>query len=706
MNSITSRASFLLLFLILLLISSQSYALELQDTPPPSNETGTVSLPPEAFSISDGYSKVFDGKLSAHPSVELSPTYLLPGDSISVSYQKANFSTKYVGENKVITISGLSLSGNGSEHYVLSDPAMTLTASGEILPILPNVQGNATLKAGGDPYDLSELISGYAKGALLFDIEGDCAGATISSSVLTPGSKAAQFRLKVTILEKDLNRDGVLEYAPGSGSIDVIIEGKDGNSDKPTPLPPPTLPEQPPDEDDSSTSPDGKPTVPEEKQKPQATLSLRGTRTMPYGSTRSLSTLGGSGTGAVHYEVSNLTGAATVDQAGTLTATKAGTISILAKKEGDTNYLPTESEATIFEITPVSLTISAGNLQATVNDSLPSPASAGYTVSGLVGTDQLAANPVLSYASSPNMSQEGSVEILIQGAAVPPGGNYSPTIQYRSGNLTIYPLATFPIHVSSCQNGTITANASTAAYGTVITVTQQGAKGYVLKSISAVTKSGRSISLSKKGDSQYTFPMPKEAITLSAVFENETLPFSDVTERDWFYEDVRYIHQSGLMNGTTETRFDPNTHTTRSMVVTILHRMEGAPPATKPTAFLDVPNTAYYAVPIAWGSENGIVTGTSPTLFSPEAPVTREQFATILYRYGKLNGYDMTPRVDLGKFQDSAHIESYAKEALSWCHAVGLLNGITETTLDPNGLAERAQIAAIFHRFCTRLNPS
>lgn len=724
MNSIVSRVSLLLFLSAWLLFSYHLSALGLDDMGKPTDETMTISLPAEAFSVPDVYSKVFDGKTTAHPTVEISPDYLLPGDAITVSYEKAAFSEKYVGDDKQITVSGLSLSGENSQHYILSDPTMTVTSNnGQILPITLDIQKNATLKAGGDPFDLSNLITGCQQDLVLFEIEGDCAGSVLCDCILTPGPTEANFQLKVKIHGQDFNEDGILEYADGSGFIDILIEAPKNPSDETHPAIPPTEPE-PPSNGDTSTTPPTKPTPPEGntstpsdnettsstgKREQQSTLSLRGTKTMPYGASRSLATIGGSGQGAVHYHVSNLTGAATLDRNNVLTATKAGTISIMIEKEGDSNYLPTQSEPTTFEIEPVSLTITAGNLYATVGDSIPSPFLAGYTVSGLVGNDQLTTKPTLSYALPPNMSQEGEVEILAQGAVVPLDGNYSSKIQYKLGSLTIQPMDAFPIYLSDCPNGTITASPRSATKGTLVTVTYQGSKGYVLKSLFASTKDGRPLSLSQKGDSSRTFIMPNGAVTLSAVFqkaENQLLPFSDVKESDWFYEAVRYNLQSGLMNGTSEQRFEPNAHTTRAMLVTILHRMEGSPSATGASPFSDVPKTAYYAAPIAWANKYGIVTGTSPTRFSPEDRVTREQFATILYRYAKANEYDMVPRVDLGKFKDAAQIQPYAKEALSWCNAVGLLNGTTQTTLDPSGLAERAQVAAIFYRFCTKLNPS
>lgn len=178
----------------------------------------------------------------------------------------------------------------------------------------------------------------------------------------------------------------------------------------------------------------------------------------------------------------------------------------------------------------------------------------------------------------------------------------------------------------------------------------------------------------------------------------EGLPFTDVTPGDWFYDAVRYVYGKNIMQGVRADAFDPYTESSRAMTVTILHRLEGSP-AAPPAGFADVDSGAYYAGPVAWASESGIVTGFSPERFRPGDPITREQLAAILYRYADWKGLDVSRRGDLGIFPDRSELSPYALGAMSWAVAEGLINGINGN-LEPDGRASRAQTAAILQRFC------
>lgn len=179
------------------------------------------------------------------------------------------------------------------------------------------------------------------------------------------------------------------------------------------------------------------------------------------------------------------------------------------------------------------------------------------------------------------------------------------------------------------------------------------------------------------------------------------LPFSDVNERDWFHGAVGYVYARGMMRGLTENRFAPYDVTDRAMIVTILHRLEESP-AALPAGFTDVGQGQYYAGPVAWASASGVVTGYEDATFRPAAAVTREQLAAILYRYAGYKGLDVSARGDLGQFSDAWAVSLYAADAMSWAVASGLING-TDGRLDPGGAASRAQVAAIFQRFCVNL---
>lgn len=178
------------------------------------------------------------------------------------------------------------------------------------------------------------------------------------------------------------------------------------------------------------------------------------------------------------------------------------------------------------------------------------------------------------------------------------------------------------------------------------------------------------------------------------------LPFGDVKTADWFYNDVKYVYEKGMMAGTAADVFAPNATTTRAMIVTILYRLEGSPAVTGTSSFVDVPAGQWYTDAVNWAAANQIVKGTSATTFAPNDSITREQMAAILYRYAQYKGYDVTKNADLSGYSDNGQVSAYAKDALAWANAAKLINGVTNTTLAPQGNATRAQVSAILHRFC------
>lgn len=176
------------------------------------------------------------------------------------------------------------------------------------------------------------------------------------------------------------------------------------------------------------------------------------------------------------------------------------------------------------------------------------------------------------------------------------------------------------------------------------------------------------------------------------------LPFTDVSTSDWFYSDVMFVYENGLFSGTDSRSFSPNASMTRAMLVTVLYRLEGEPTVTGRSSFTDVRSGAYYEKAVIWAAANGIVTGTDSTSFSPDAKVTREQLATILYRYAQYRKLDTDASAKLNSFTDADSVSAYASEALGWAVSEGLINGASGKLM-PKGDATRAQVAAILHRF-------
>ena len=176
-------------------------------------------------------------------------------------------------------------------------------------------------------------------------------------------------------------------------------------------------------------------------------------------------------------------------------------------------------------------------------------------------------------------------------------------------------------------------------------------------------------------------------------------PFTDVSEKDWFYGDVMFVYENGLMLGTSKTLFSPHGTATRGMMATILWRMEGSPAPKGKNSFTDVEAGKWYADAITWTAENGIFAGYGKDKFGPDDPITREQLAAIFYRYADYKGYDLTVKGNLDKFKDADKITDYAKTAMQWAVGSSLVKGKSGNLLDPQGTATRAEIAAMLHRF-------
>ena len=182
-------------------------------------------------------------------------------------------------------------------------------------------------------------------------------------------------------------------------------------------------------------------------------------------------------------------------------------------------------------------------------------------------------------------------------------------------------------------------------------------------------------------------------------------PFTDVSEKDWFYNDAMFVYKNGLMLGTSKTLFSPHGTVTRGMMATILWRMEGSLAPKGENSFTDVEAGRWYADAITWTAENGIFAGYNKDKFGPDDPITREQLTAIFYRYADYKGYKLTVTGNLDKFEDADKITDYAKTVMQWAVGNGLIKGKAETLLDPQGTATRAEIAAMLHRFIEKVKP-
>ena len=179
----------------------------------------------------------------------------------------------------------------------------------------------------------------------------------------------------------------------------------------------------------------------------------------------------------------------------------------------------------------------------------------------------------------------------------------------------------------------------------------------------------------------------------------DSMRFDDVSKGDWFYKDVEYVYNEGIMDGVSKREFAPNETLTRAMIVKILYRIEGEPAGHRSSDFNDVESGRWYTGAVAWAAEKEIVKGYGNGKFGPNDPVTREQLAAILYRYTQYKGWSTTTASgNLDGFKDAASVSSYAVDAMNWAVDEGLLKG-ANNKLSPKSNATRAQVAAIIHRY-------
>lgn len=302
-----------------------------------------------------------------------------------------------------------------------------------------------------------------------------------------------------------------------------------------------------------------------------------------------------------------------------------------------------------------------------------------------------------------NTEKDITVKINGDNIVVPAKGDVTYTYEKE-----VVSVKTYDIDIEAI-NGSVTASHKFAAKGATVTLTPVAKDGYKLDSINVCPNAdgGDELELKALANGTFSFKMPACDVTVHASFvpekEDVTLPFKDVDTDDWFYGDVAFVYENGIMSGMATDTFAPQTTTTRGMIVCMLHRMEGEVAPSGSNNFTDVTPGAYYENAITWASENGIVNGYSDTAFGPNDAITREQMAAILYRYAQYKNMDVSigESTNILSYTDAQDVSSYAMKPMQWAVGSGLIGGMTKDTLVPQGQATRAQVAAIFHRFCT-----
>ena len=394
------------------------------------------------------------------------------------------------------------------------------------------------------------------------------------------------------------------------------------------------------------------------------------------------------------------TSVATVDATGKVTAVSAGTATITVTTVDQSKTATCEVTVTAAPVPVSGVSLNKDSTSLTVGDT--------ETLTATVKPED-ATNKAVTWTSSNStvatVDQNGVVTAVARGTAVitaaaadGSGASASCTVTVSSYLPPANP--NYKITVEATQGGAVTADPTAAKAGTTVTLTPVPDRGYQVGAVAVTDRFGDAVAVTEQADGTYTFTMPNGQVTVTVTFAEAPLPFHDVTEGDWFYEAVRCAYETGLMDGVGDNLFAPNSETTRAQLVTILYRLAGEPEPGGDSGFSDVAAGIWYTDAVAWAAANGIVNGVSETEFAPGKDITREQLATILFRYAEAKGYDVSARADLSAYPDADQIQSYAAESVAWAVAEGLIQGFEDNTLRPAGNATRAQIATILMRFC------
>ncbi len=268
--------------------------------------------------------------------------------------------------------------------------------------------------------------------------------------------------------------------------------------------------------------------------------------------------------------------------------------------------------------------------------------------------------------------------------------------------------STYAVTVEKASNGGVSASVSSATSGRTVTLTVKADQGYVLDALTVTGRNGQTVAVTKTSPTTYTFVMPAYAVTVKATFkegehECPSAKFTDVSLDAWYHEAVDYAVETGLMNGVSDISFAPEGATSRGMIVTMLWRLEKEPVGAANADFSDVADGAWYAKAIDWAVANEIVTGYGDGTFGPDDAITREQLASILWRYAKYKDQDVSvgERTDIQSYADAGSVNAYAVPAIRWAVGAGIMNGKDGSRLDPLGGASRAETATMFQRMFT-----
>lgn len=361
-----------------------------------------------------------------------------------------------------------------------------------------------------------------------------------------------------------------------------------------------------------------------------------------------------------------------------------------------------------FTIGKAQATVTADDKEAYIGSRMP---ELTYKVSGLIGNDTIS----VELSCDANMYRAGDTPIVV--TATDPNGNYE--ITTINGTLTVeyFPYIpiitpTYPPVVNSGDNGNVVVSPMKPEKGDTVTIIPNPDSGYEVDEIIVTDKNGNPVTVVDNGGGTYSFKQPSGKVNIEVTFKqivkvcpgDKSCPMYGYTDLDmtaWYHDGVHFCIENKLMNGTSTTTFAPGATTSRAMIVTILWRLAGEPVVNYAMNFEDVDADQWYTEAIRWAASEGIVNGYSDAAFGPNDNITREQLATILYRYEQKNGGGFKGmwmiRMD---YVDLADVSDWAYEAMCWMNMNSIVNGRPGKILDPKGNATRAEAAAMLYRYC------
>lgn len=686
-------------------------------------------------------SKVYDGSAAAEVTGTATVDDMVAGDDLAVTAGTASFADANAGEGKTVTFSGYGLEGAAASNYTLK--AQPASVKADILAKVIGLEWSGTDGlVYGKPVNVAAAATGLVDGdscsvTVAGGTEGSAGEHTATATALSNGNYALPEDVSVTYTvakaaptagdfvftaPAELAYDGkakvaavvVAEGVEGMGEVSVSYYDASGATvAAPTNVGSYTV-EVNVAAGESYEAASG---LSDAKWAFSIVASGAAVEAAPTANTltytaepQELVSAGEASGGTMVYSL-----AEDGDYGESIpTSTNAGSYIVYYKVVGDANHSDSEVASVPVSVAWAKVTITAPSKSIYAGESAPELASDDCVIEGLVGADELVAEPTLAYAETPDTSKAGTVVIKASGADA--GANYE--IEYVDGLLTIEARpssggsstpepepATNPVTVpTTTEGGAVTVSPTTAKAGDTVTVTAEPEVGHEVEKVTVVDASGNEVAVAVGEDGTYSFTMPEGKVSVEVSFKVKT--YKDVDYSSWYAPGVTTVSEVGLMGGYGDSNvFGVGKPMTRAEFAQILYRASGgntsaAYPANE-TGMGDVESNAWYTAAANWAVANGVIEGydlASGRKFGPNDPVTFEQAVKILARYCDLEGSASHATGSLAKFADAGDVSSWAAPYVAWAVDNGLVEGHNGTTLAPAEHVARERAATVIAR--------